>query len=102
MDVLAAKARGGDWQLDATAEADVYSRFFAPWAGIPEDPVTGSANAVLGKYFCEALGVKELRAIQCSQRRGELHVSLQGDGVDQRVLVRGHCVTTIRGEMLVP
>lgn len=97
--MLAAKGRG---DLDAGAEADVYSRFFAPWAGIPEDPVTGSAHAVLGKHFCGPLGVTELRAVQCSKRRGDLHVSMQGTGADERVLVKGHCVTTIRGEMVVP
>jgi predicted PhzF superfamily epimerase YddE/YHI9 len=30
---------------------DFYSRYFAPWVGIPEDPVTGSAHTVLAPYW---------------------------------------------------
>ncbi|XP_027752468.1 phenazine biosynthesis-like domain-containing protein [Empidonax traillii] len=39
---------------------DFYSRYFAPWNGIPEDPVTGSAHAVLSSYWSEKLGKKEM------------------------------------------
>jgi PhzF family phenazine biosynthesis protein len=83
--------------------ADVYSRFFAPWFGIPEDPVTGSAHAVLAKYFCPRLNVNNLRARQCSKRGGELVMRLlhYADGTEA-VEVSGHCVTTIRGEFVLP
>uniref|UniRef100_A0A6I8NCE4 Phenazine biosynthesis like protein domain containing n=1 Tax=Ornithorhynchus anatinus TaxID=9258 RepID=A0A6I8NCE4_ORNAN len=58
---------------------DFYSRYFAPWYGIPEDPVTGSAHAVLSGYWSQQLGKKEMRAFQCSCRGGELKMSLRDD-----------------------
>ncbi|TNN56267.1 Phenazine biosynthesis-like domain-containing protein [Liparis tanakae] len=39
---------------------DFYSRYFAPWMGIPEDPVTGSAHTVLGSYWSKKLGKKKM------------------------------------------
>jgi PhzF family phenazine biosynthesis protein len=69
------------------------SRYFAPWVGIAEDPVTGSAHAVLGPYWGERLGRKKLLAAQRSSRGGELGVEL----ADNRVLVTGSCVVLSRG-----
>lgn len=34
---------------------DFVSRYFAPWLGIAEDPVTGSAHTVLGPYWSAVL-----------------------------------------------
>jgi predicted PhzF superfamily epimerase YddE/YHI9 len=48
--------------------ADIVSRFFAPKAGIPEDPVTGSAHCTLVPYWSKKLGKKELLANQVSYR----------------------------------
>jgi predicted PhzF superfamily epimerase YddE/YHI9 len=62
--------------LTVTARADegkpydFVSRFFAPGAGIAEDPVTGSAFADLVPYWCDRLGVKEVRGFQASKRGG--------------------------------
>ncbi|NWT00925.1 PBLD protein, partial [Mionectes macconnelli] len=39
---------------------DFYSRYFTPWYGVLEDPVTGSAHAVLSSYWSEKLGKKEM------------------------------------------
>ena len=39
-----------------TAGFDFVSRFFAPWVGINEDPVTGSAHCALGPYWAKKLG----------------------------------------------
>uniref|UniRef100_A0A3Q4GQV2 Phenazine biosynthesis like protein domain containing n=1 Tax=Neolamprologus brichardi TaxID=32507 RepID=A0A3Q4GQV2_NEOBR len=59
---------------------DFYSRNFAPWVGIPEDPVTGSAHTVLGSYWSDKLGKKKLLAYQCSSRGGELrHIREDSD-----------------------
>jgi predicted PhzF superfamily epimerase YddE/YHI9 len=52
--------------------SDFFSRFFAPRAGIPEDPVTGSAHCTLIPYWSGHLSRKELQARQLSQRGGEL------------------------------
>ena len=54
------------------ATTDVVSRVFATGAGIDEDPVTGSAHAVLIPYWAERLGRDHLTAWQASQRGGRL------------------------------
>lgn len=79
---------------------DFLSRFFAPWAGIAEDPVTGSAHAVLGPYWAVRLGKPQLRARQCSWRGGELQVEVKADA--GRVVVAGHAVTVFEGHLLLP
>ena len=38
---------------------DFVSRYFAPHAGIPEDPVTGSAHVTLAPYWAERLAKSE-------------------------------------------
>jgi predicted PhzF superfamily epimerase YddE/YHI9 len=73
---------------------DFVSRMFAPNAGIDEDPVTGSAHAVLTPYWAERLGKTTLSAYQASKRGGHLTCTLQGD----RVILIGKCVTVIEGE----
>ena len=77
--------------------SDFVSRFFAPGAGIPEDPVTGSAHCNLIPYWAEKLGKNELHAYQLSSRKGELWCELQGD----RVLISGKAVTYMKGEIFV-
>lgn len=74
-------------------EADFVSRFFAPAAGIPEDPVTGSAHCTLVPYWANRLGRKELHALQLSQRGGELFCVDRGE----RVSIGGHAVTYSTG-----
>jgi PhzF family phenazine biosynthesis protein len=74
------------------------SRFFAPAAGVPEDPVTGSAHCALGPYWQERLGTPdgtELLAFQASRRGGVVRVRVVGD----RVKLGGQAVTVLRGEI---
>jgi len=78
-------------------DVDFVSRFFAPGAGIPEDPVTGSAHCNLIPYWAEKLGKNKLHAYQLSARKGELWCELKGD----RVLMSGNAVTYLRGEIFV-
>lgn len=78
-------------------EADFVSRFFAPQSGIDEDPVTGSAHCTLIPYWAEKLGKTSFRAIQLSQRRGELLCQLLGD----RVSIAGNSATYLHGEIEV-
>jgi len=78
-------------------ETDIVSRAFAPGAGIDEDPVTGSAHAVMLPYWAEKLGRDTLSAYQASARGGFLGCRLEGD----RVLLSGHCVTTVEGSFLL-
>ncbi|XP_072321069.1 phenazine biosynthesis-like domain-containing protein 1 [Eucyclogobius newberryi] len=73
---------------------DFYSRYFAPWFGITEDPVTGSAHTVLGSYWAEKLGKLKLLAYQCSSRGGEMELEVRDDG---RINISGTTVTIMRG-----
>ncbi|GFK95827.1 putative isomerase YddE [Fundidesulfovibrio magnetotacticus] len=75
--------------------ADFVSRFFAPAAGIDEDPVTGSAHCFLGPYWSKRLGANELTGYQASSRGGTVLVEL--DGV--RVRLGGRAVTIASGEL---
>jgi PhzF family phenazine biosynthesis protein len=75
---------------------DFVSRFFAPWVGIDEDPVTGSAHCCLGPYWAKELGKEMLVAYQASPRGGILQVRPSGD----RVTLRGQAVTVFAGELL--
>lgn len=77
-------------------EFDFVSRFFAPGAGVAEDPVTGSAHCTLTPYWSAKLGKASMRAWQASARGGEVHVRLAGD----RVMLGGNAVTVWRGELL--
>jgi PhzF family phenazine biosynthesis protein len=77
-------------------DCDFVSRFFAPGAGIDEDPVTGSSHCALGPYWAERLGKTELRAVQASRRGGYLRVRVLGE----RVRLGGQAITTVRGELL--
>lgn len=74
---------------------DFVSRFFAPAAGIPEDPVTGSAHCALGPLWAERLGKTSLVGYQASPRGGMVRVTLKGD----RVLLGGQAVTVLRAEL---
>jgi predicted PhzF superfamily epimerase YddE/YHI9 len=77
---------------------DFISRYFAPWVGIPEDPVTGSAHTVLTPYWSEELGGKmELFARQCSPRGGELGLELKPDL--GQVLVKGQGTIVLSGTL---
>lgn len=76
---------------------DFVSRFFAPRAGVMEDPVTGSAHCALGPYWREKLGKDQLIARQLSARGGVVRVSTAQD----RVLIGGRAVTVLRAELLI-
>lgn len=76
-------------------DSDFVSRFFAPLAGVNEDPVTGSAHTILIPFWAERLGKEKFHAYQVSSRRGELFCELKGD----RVLIGGKAVTYLKGEI---
>lgn len=78
-------------------DCDFVSRFFAPGAGIDEDPVTGSAHCILTPYWAERLGKTEMFARQISARGGEIWCRLAGD----RVILRGEAVEVITGTMSI-
>lgn len=74
---------------------DFVSRCFAPAAGIPEDPVTGSAHCTLACYWEKRLGKSRFTAYQASARGGVLQVERQGE----RILLAGNAVVVVRGEV---
>lgn len=76
---------------------DFVSRFFAPGAGIDEDPVTGSAHCALAPHWAKILGKTEMVGYQASKRGGVVHVRLAGD----RVKLAGRAVTVLAGELRV-
>jgi PhzF family phenazine biosynthesis protein len=83
--IVTAAANGGDF--------DFVSRFFAPGAGIDEDPVTGSAHCCLGPYWQMRLNKNEFIAYQASERGGMVKVRVAGD----RVLLGGQAITVVSG-----
>lgn len=76
-------------------DCDFVSRFFAPSAGVDEDPVTGSAHCTLIPYWAERSGKTKLSARQVSQRGGELSCDLRGN----RVLISGKAIVYLRGSI---
>jgi PhzF family phenazine biosynthesis protein len=76
-------------------ESDVVSRCFYPGAGIPEDPVTGSAHCNIVPYWAQKLNKTKLHCIQASTRGGDLQCEL----VNDRVLMSGKCVLYLKGEI---
>ena len=90
----------GRYGVIATAvgdEVDFVSRYFVPSAGIPEDPVTGSAHCTLTPYWAKHLGKTHFHAWQVSARGGELWCELDGD----RVLISGHAVKYLEGSIQI-
>jgi PhzF family phenazine biosynthesis protein len=76
-------------------EYDFVSRVFAPQAGLPEDPVTGSAHTVLAPYWANRLERASLVGLQVSPRSGLVGVELKGD----RVTITGRAVTVFDGTL---
>jgi PhzF family phenazine biosynthesis protein len=74
---------------------DFISRFFAPWLGINEDPVTGAAHTVLAPYWAKILGKREMSAYQASSRGGELKVRVHENRVD----LVGKAIIVSKGEL---
>ena len=90
-----------DWYTCVTAVADgegfdFVSRFFAPQAGVDEDPATGSTHCMLADFWSKRSGRTDFRAYQASSRGGVVFVRVEGD----RVHLGGQAVTVLRGELL--
>lgn len=74
---------------------DFVSRYFGPWEGIDEDPVTGAAHTVLAPYWSGIMGKDRFHAFQASKRGGALNVALAGD----RVMISGKARIVLKGEL---
>jgi PhzF family phenazine biosynthesis protein len=76
-------------------EVDFVSRFFAPTAGVDEDPVTGSAHSQLIPFWSKKLNKTKMNALQLSKRGGEIFCEQNGD----RVTMSGKCAFYMKGEI---
>ncbi|MCY1645529.1 PhzF family phenazine biosynthesis protein [Caulobacter sp. SL161] len=98
------EAGDGPGQTVVVARADpdkpyaVVSRFFAPAAGIPEDPATGSAHCILMPLYGEKLGAGVLQFHQAYPGRGG---DLECESRGARVLLRGRGFTVIESKLRV-
>ena len=79
-------------------DCDFVSRFFAPGAGVDEDPATGSSHCTLIPFWAAQLGRSKLFARQVSARGAELFCELAGD----RVRIGGRASLYLRGEIQIP
>ncbi|MGJ3260699.1 MAG: PhzF family phenazine biosynthesis protein [Rhodospirillales bacterium] len=73
--------------------SDCASRYFAPHAGIDEDPVTGSAHCTIVPYWADVFGKDDIHARQVSARSGDLYCRMNGD----RVVIGGRARLVIEG-----
>ena len=77
-------------------EYDFYSRYFWPWSGTNEDPVTGGTHTFLAKYWGDQLKKTTLKSFQCSQRTGFMELKLLND---KSLLIRASAVCVLEGEL---
>ncbi|MFZ1679210.1 MAG: PhzF family phenazine biosynthesis isomerase [Saprospiraceae bacterium] len=78
-------------------EYDYHYRYFWPWSGTNEDPVTGGVQTFLAKYWGERLNKKIMKAFQSSGRTGYMNIELHGE----KVLLSSEAVIIVAGELLV-
>lgn len=81
------RTRRGAWESGVavtkpSAAFDFESRYFNPWAGVDEDPVTGSVHTVLAGYWRDRLGRSELTGRQASHRPGTIQMRIDGETVE--------------------
>jgi len=78
-------------------EFDFHYRYFWPWAGTNEDPVTGGIQTFLTKYWAIKLNRTKLNAFQSSQRTGTMSIELLQD----KVFISGEAVTVLEGQFII-
>ena len=78
-------------------EYDYYYRYFWPWAGTNEDPVTGGVQTFLAKYWAEKSGKKIMKAFQSSARTGYMTVEVK----EKKVVLKSQAVIILEGNLLV-
>ncbi|HKR06646.1 MAG TPA: PhzF family phenazine biosynthesis isomerase [Bacteroidia bacterium] len=79
-----------------TEQYDFHYRYFWPWAGTNEDPVTGGVQTFLTKYWSTRLNKKKMKAFQSSHRTGFMTVELEND----KVLIYGTAVIVFEGNLI--
>jgi PhzF family phenazine biosynthesis protein len=74
---------------------DFHSRYFWPWSGTNEDPVTGGTHTFLAKYWSSRLGKTKMRSFQASKRTGFMEVELK----EGKLLIQGQAVIVFEGQL---
>jgi PhzF family phenazine biosynthesis protein len=79
-----------------TDEYDFHSRYFWPWSGTDEDPVTGGTHTFLAKYWAQSLGKTKMKSYQSSKRSGSMDVELKAD----QLVIRSQAIIVFEGRMI--
>lgn len=75
---------------------DFELRFFWPWSGTNEDPVTGGVHTFLAKYWSDRIGKKKMNSFQCSERSGFMEVELLND---DKMMIKSQAKIILKGEL---
>lgn len=87
--LVTARSNGDDF--------DFHSRYFWPWSGTNEDPVTGGTHTFLAPWWSEKMGRSRFRSFQSSERTGSMEVEVLEDAV----LVRADAVIVLEGSLRI-
>lgn len=82
----------------STDEYDFHSRYFWPWSGSNEDPVTGATHTFLAKYWSEKLDKTIMKSFQASQRTGSMEVELIKNN---QLVIKGEAVIVFKGKLCI-
>lgn len=77
---------------------DFESRYFWPWSGTNEDPVTGGTHTFLAKYWSVRLNKKRMNSFQCSERTGFMEVELVSN---EKMLIKSQAQIILKGELKI-
>ena len=77
---------------------DFHSRYFWPWSGTNEDPVTGGTHTFLTPYWSKRLGKTKLKSFQSSKRTGFMEVELIGDA---KLIIKSRAVIILEGSLFL-
>ncbi len=87
--------------ITAISQRDNYdfeSRYFWPWSGTNEDPVTGGTHTFLAKYWSTRLNKKKMNSFQCSERTGFMEVELIND---KNLTLKSEAQIVFKGELRI-
>ena len=76
---------------------DFHSRYFWPWSGTNEDPVTGGTHTFLAKYWASRLGKTRMKSFQSSKRTGFMEVELVAD----KLRIQSQAVIVFEGQLAI-
>lgn len=77
---------------------DFESRYFWPWSGTNEDPVTGGTHTFLAKYWSKKLDKNKMTSYQCSERSGFMEVELISE---QKMTIKSEAQIVFKGSLIL-